>query len=53
MTSTIATKLEDNFERPMLTKVSGVSNYQILKTIKDEIKSNAARTPPRHCIAAS
>ena len=31
-----------NFEYPNLTKISGQSNYELLKSIKDELKANAA-----------
>ena len=31
-----------NFEYPNLTKISGQPNYELLKSIKDELKANAA-----------
>ena len=34
-----------NFEYPNLTKISGQPNYELLKTIKDELKANAASVP--------
>ena len=34
--------MEDNFEHPVLTKVHGSLTYPALKTIKDELKANAA-----------
>ena len=36
------TSIEDKFENPVLTKVHGPLNYLALKTLKDEIKTNAA-----------
>ena len=34
-----------NFEYPTLTKISGQPNYELLKTIKDELKANTASVP--------
>ena len=34
-----------NFEYPTLTKISGQPNYELLKSIKDELKANAASVP--------
>ena len=34
--------VEDKFEYPVLTKVIGTLKYSSLKTIKDELKTNAA-----------
>ena len=34
-----------NFEYPTLTRISGQPNYELLKTIKDELKANAASVP--------
>ena len=33
--------LEDKFEYPVLTKVHGSLDYNALKTIKDQLKTNA------------
>ena len=34
-----------NFEYPVLTKISGQPNYELLKTLKNELKANAASVP--------
>ena len=36
------TSVEEKFETPVLTKIHGPLNYLGLKTIKDELKTNAA-----------
>ena len=34
-----------NFEFPVLTKITGQPHYELLKTIKNELKSNASSVP--------
>ena len=36
------TTIEERFEHPILTKIIGPLTYRQLKTIKDELKANAA-----------
>ena len=45
MSSTNIDYKTTNFEYPVLTKISGQPNYELLKTIKNELKANAASVP--------